>query len=362
MKYLFVVQGDGRGHMTQALALAAMLRRNGHEVVEVLLGHSISREIPAFFRDKIGAAVSVFETFSFVFDRRGRGVDVWRTAIHNLKPKALQRYRKSLRFIHERAEHSGADAIICFYEILMGFYRSYTGSSIPVYCIAHQFITEHPDFPHAKGFRPAFWGLRFATRITMRGATRTLVLSFYPLPSVERKRLVVVPPLLRSEVLALESSKGDYLLGYMLNPGYEEEVRAWHEVHPEVPLRFFWDKKGVPKVWKVDDTLTLYGIDDEAFLHNMAACRAYVSTAGFESVCEALYLAKPLMLIPAHIEQEVNAADAQAYAACLVSRSFDLSRLLSQADKQTPVAEAFRTWVGEAESRFLSALGLAQAH
>ena len=36
MKFLFIVQGEGRGHLTQAITLEEILRRNGHEVVEVL--------------------------------------------------------------------------------------------------------------------------------------------------------------------------------------------------------------------------------------------------------------------------------------------------------------------------------------
>ena len=51
MKYLFIVQGEGRGHLTQAISLSQMLRRHGHEVVEVLVGKSSNREIPAFFLD-----------------------------------------------------------------------------------------------------------------------------------------------------------------------------------------------------------------------------------------------------------------------------------------------------------------------
>ena len=48
MKYLFIVQGEGRGHLTQAISLSQMLRRHGHEVVEVLVGKSSNREIPAY--------------------------------------------------------------------------------------------------------------------------------------------------------------------------------------------------------------------------------------------------------------------------------------------------------------------------
>ena len=47
MKILFIVQGEGRGHLTQAISMEKLLRSNGHEVVEVLVGKSESRR----FRD-----------------------------------------------------------------------------------------------------------------------------------------------------------------------------------------------------------------------------------------------------------------------------------------------------------------------
>ena len=53
MKVLFIVQGEGRGHLTQAITLEEILRRNGHEVVEVLVGKSNTRRLPGFFNRSI---------------------------------------------------------------------------------------------------------------------------------------------------------------------------------------------------------------------------------------------------------------------------------------------------------------------
>ena len=53
MKVLFIVQGEGRGHLTQAIAMERLLRRNGHEVAEVLVGKSNSRHLPGFFNRSI---------------------------------------------------------------------------------------------------------------------------------------------------------------------------------------------------------------------------------------------------------------------------------------------------------------------
>jgi UDP:flavonoid glycosyltransferase YjiC (YdhE family) len=51
-KFLFVVQGEGRGHLTQALALQDILHNAGHKVVAVLVGKSY-RKIPDFFITKM---------------------------------------------------------------------------------------------------------------------------------------------------------------------------------------------------------------------------------------------------------------------------------------------------------------------
>ena len=59
MRFLFVVQGEGRGHLTQAISLGEMLRRHGHEVVEVLIGKCSNRELPASFVGKMPAEVKV---------------------------------------------------------------------------------------------------------------------------------------------------------------------------------------------------------------------------------------------------------------------------------------------------------------
>lgn len=60
----------------------------------------------------------------------------------------------------------------------------------------------------------------------------------------------------------------------------------------------------------------------------MAGCKAYASTAGFESICEAMYLGKPVLMVPAHIEQDCNAYDAMKAGAGIISDSFDLQPLL----------------------------------
>ena len=358
LRFLFIVQGEGRGHLTQALSLADMLRRHGHEVVEVLIGKSHGREVPSFFRSKVKAPVRAYEAPSLIYKKDHKRLDKLRTAFYNGNPRKLRQYGQSIEMIHRRIKKQQPDVVVNFYEMLPALAQLRFRTDIPFVNIAHQYLLRHPDYRHGTGDAQSLLVLRLHTLLTGIGATKLLALSFYPMKSCARERIVVVPPLLRREVLDLQATEGDYILGYMLNQGFENEVRRWHDAHPDVRLHFFWDKRDAPAELRVDDTLTLHRIDDEQFLHYMAGCRGYITTAGFESVCEALYLNKPVMLIPAHLEQEINAADASSIpGAATTGDSFDLSRLLNF--MQTPRTfdhDTFRRWLLSAEETFVREL------
>lgn len=197
--------------------------------------------------------------------------------------------------------------------------------------------------------------LKFFTRLTAIGARERLALSFRVMKDDDKCHIRVVPPLLRREVLLYESCKGDYVHGYMVNSGFGENIMEWHKKHPDIPLHFFWDKWEEEPVKKVDDTLTFYQLDDVEFLRQMAGCKAYASTAGFESICEAMYLGKPIMMVPAHIEQDCNAYDASLSGAGIVSNDFELERLLEFAETYEPRRE-FVYWVRRGEYLLLDLL------
>lgn len=350
MKVLFIVQGEGRGHLTQAITMEELLRRNGHEVVEVLVGKSNSRRLPGFFNRSIQAPVKRFLSPNFLPTPANKRVSLSRSVAYNTAK--LPTYIKSINYIHHRIEESGADLVINFYELLTGLTYLFFRPSVPQISIGHQYLFLHRDFefPDKNGIN--LWLLRFFTRLTCLGAQRKLALSFREMEDDEEEHIHVVPPLLRRDALSCEGAEGDYLHGYMVNSGFGENVRDWHRAHPEVPLHFFWDKQDEEEVCRIDGTLSFHQIDDAKFLRYMAGCKAYATTAGFESVCEAMYLGKPLLMVPAHIEQDCNAYDAARTGAGIVSDSFDLERLLEFSEDYRPDA-TFRYWVRSCDWRIL---------
>lgn len=341
--------------MTQAISLHHILVRNGHEVVEVLVGKSPRREIPSFFYEKIGCPIQSYESPNFVMSKDNKSLLLFRSIFYNLKKAGS--FTRSMKFISNRIKETRAEAVINFYELLAGFSNLIYKPRVPVYCIGHQYLLLHPGFVFPKGKFLDKFLLNLNTRLTSFRATKFLALSFVEMSNLPEKKIHVVPPLLRKEVLEARTTDKGFILGYMLNPGYAGEIIEWHKQHPDKVLHFFWDKKDAPEDMEVHANLYFHKINDVKFLNLMKECSAFSSTAGFESVCEAFYLQKPLMMVPTgnHYEQNCNAFDANRAGAGVFAFQFNLDLLLELMPLYRK-SDMFPRWVRQAEQKFLTIL------
>ena len=354
LRCLFLVQGEGRGHLTQALSLRRLLRDAGHSVERVVVGQSQRRAVPSFFADGFEAPVTFVKSPSFIPDGADRSVRPWATLWHELgrTPSFIQ----SLKTIDQAVRQHDPDVIVNFFEPLGGFYALRYRPQASLVAVGHQYMFHHPAYQ----FPPGRWGERWMTRafarMTAWGAERRLALSLYPAPNRPAHRLRVLPPLLRPQLFRQPQDQNEpFFLVYILNSGYAEEVIRWHEQNPDVPLHCFWDRPDAAAVEPYDDTLTFHQLDDAKFLRLMARCRGFVSTAGFESVAEAMYLGTPVQVVPVegHYEQLCNAFDTVRAGAGIRSTRFNMDALRDFVPQYTPHADRFQRWVHHAHSRFV---------
>jgi uncharacterized protein (TIGR00661 family) len=354
LRVLFTVQGMGRGHLTQAIATAEVLRAAGHELIGVVAGNHPGADLPATFKDALSAPVTMLASPGFIF-RKDRGVDMAGTLLH--AARHMSTWRESLEQLHAIVERARPDVVINFFEPLTGLLQAIRPLPVPVVAVAHQFALLGPDAGAPQGTPVAPWWLKVFIRFVGFRQWK-LALSFTRADSTvaSPQRVVVVPPLLRRRVLSHRPQDGDYVLVYVATHGYAEIIRSWHPSHPDVRLKCFYDRPGAPKVEVVDQSLEFHALDGEEFLRQMAGCRAVMCTAGFESVCEAAFLGKAVLMVPLdqHHEQRLNARDAERAGIAISSPTFDLdalSRLPQHVDR-----EWFRAWCLEGDVRMLDVL------
>ena len=344
MKFLFLVQGEGRGHMTQAITFSKMLESNGHCLSGVIVGKSKRRQIPEFFSREIKAPIHLVESPNFETDPKQKKVSLHKTILKNsLK---LNTFQKSLKSIDQIVKEENPDVILNFYDLLGGLYKFIYRPKAAFWVIGHQYLIHHPQFKFAPNRTVEKYLFKLNTWVTSLGADEKLALSFLPQPNYTRQKIRVVPPLLRPEVKLLTPKSGNFYLAYMVNPGYAEEVIFFARANPHLKIKAYWDKKNAAETEHPLPNLSFHRVHDRQFLQDMAECRGLVCTAGFESVCEAMYLGKPVMMIPVagQYEQACNALDAEASGAGMASDSFDFGKLDKLSQTKSEAALQAREW------------------
>jgi uncharacterized protein (TIGR00661 family) len=331
-----------------------VLRGGGHELVGVVAGNHPGRDLPGFFASAFDAPVTMLPSPGFIF-QRDRGVDLPGTLLHAVRHCSV--WRDSLERLSSIVEEASPDVVINFFEPLTGLLQALRPLPVPVIGVAHQFALLGHEAGAASGTPQAPWWLRAFIRFV--GCRQwKMALSFTPADThvTTQGKVIVAPPLLRRRVLSYPRQDGGYVLVYVATHGYAEIIREWHRLHPDVPLHCFYDRPGAPKIERVDENLTFHALDAEEFLRLMAGCRSLMCTAGFESVCEAAFLGKPVLTVPLdhHHEQRLNARDAERAGLAIGHPSFDLdalSRLPERGDR-----EWFRAWCLEADVWLLDVL------
>ena len=347
-RFIFTVQGEGRGHLTQAISLAQIAREAGHEVVGYAVGSFQGRKIPPFFAAFIGdTPIIQYESPSINYGK-GKSVQLGKTALQAFTKFGT--YWKSATQLGEFIDELKPDGIVNFYESITGLYNLKSGSKTPCMSIGHQYLLLNDHFETIEEKALDRFLLNINTKITAIGSKKLLGLSFRSMPNDPKRNIITVPPLLRQEVKSIQPQAGESWLVYLTHYRLADEIMAWSERHPEIKLDCFWDNPTRKSPYAYSESLTFHPIDAEKYLEKMTHCAGLISTAGFESVAEAMYLGKPVMMVPVpnHIEQMINAHDGELSGAGIKASNFNLDIFHAYLPNHTSVQSSYQSWVHQA--------------
>jgi uncharacterized protein (TIGR00661 family) len=295
MRILYAVHGYGRGHATRALALLPELARH-HQLLVLAGGDAHAAIWPDF------SAVRI-PTLGFAYGRASGKRSNWHTLRRNLPASLdLLLHGPTFDMVQGVVRDFAPDVVISDAEAWS--HQVARHLRIPRIGIDHIGILAHCRVPVEWRDRLEARLDTFVYRTLMGRPDRVIVSSFYDAPP-RRPGVVVVGTLPRQAVRELKPVRGEHLLAYF-NRG-EEQLRP--------PLVQALQQAGCPvHVYGTgrrgrDGALTFLPHSNLPFLEDLAACRAVLSTAGNQLMGEAIYLGKPVLVMPEHcVEQRLNAA------------------------------------------------------
>lgn len=298
MRIAYGVMGYGRGHaMRTAAVLPALMQQ--HEITVFAGGDAYA----ALADPASGVQVPVVRipTIGYVYGRRGRHSN-WLTFSRNfslMNDLLIGGYGS--RLVEEEFTRRGINLVISDSEAWT--HRTAQRLRIPRISFDHVGIMAYcrPHFAAADQLRGPRDALGYL--YLMGQPERALVSSFYPAPP-RRPTTSLVGAILRDDILSAQPRTGEYLLAYF-NKG-EHQFR----VDTERALRGLKQPVivyGTPRRG-VDGNLDFRAPSREGFVQDHSGCRAVICTAGNQLISEAIYLAKPLLVLPEDaVEQRLNA-------------------------------------------------------
>ncbi len=334
---LFIVQGEGRGHLSQSVALKEYLEEEGHTVEAVYLGSSPSREIPAYYRNIFKDKLNLFSSPWFLRTPNHKGIYVGRTILYNLARSLA--YLGEVRRLRREINDLKPEVVFNFYDLIGALALRKLSPGIRRMGIGHHF------FLHLDGYRcrrGKFFHkilLKLHSRIIMKSCDRVLALSFREVPGNEK--IHVVPPLVRQQFREARYKKGSDYLVYLLHTGFVVDLIRLVRSRPDLRFDLFSD---LPLQTPVPEGIKLHRPDDHAFIEKMKHCRGVITTAGFDTAAEAAYMGIPLAVIPLenHYEQLCNSEDVVRSGVGIILKDFSAASL---AEMEETDNTSYRSWV-----------------
>lgn len=293
MKIAYGVMGYGRGHAMRTSAVLPSLMRD-HEVTVYAGGDAYDVLSPMFPTVRI-------PTLGYRYNARG-GHSLPKTVVENFAPMSdLLFVGAGSQALDRELKARGTQIVISDSEAWT--HRAAQRLGLPRISFDHIGIIGYckPHFP------PELWLLGMRDALSYRAAMgipeRILISSFYPAegayPGVK-----VVGPMLRDEVLRVQPTRGDFLLAYF-NKGEHQYLP-----HIDRALRLLDCKVviyGTPFRGAVEN-LDFRAPSNDRFVQDLAACKAVISTAGNQTIGEAIHFGKPILALPEEaFEQRLNA-------------------------------------------------------
>lgn len=345
---LFIVQGEGKGHMSQALALKEHLETAGHAVEAVLLGIRAPEAVPDYFREAFPDTLQTFPSPWFLRTPNRKGIYVGRTLGYNLLHSGS--YLRSVSRIRREIQRVQPEVIFNFYEMLGALAMRKAAPGIRTIGLGHHFYLYLNRSYCSRG--PAWQRLllHLHTRLIMKSCQQVLALSFRD--ETGRDPIQVIPPLVRREFREIIHVPGERYLVYFLQEGFLYDLIQLALHIPGFQADVF---TSLQPAMDIPDGIRIHPFDAEKFCKFMASCKGLITTAGFDSVAEAAYHGIPLAVVPSrnHLEQLCNAAETGERGIGIYAPQIDPGTL-SQMRAFDPAE--YRRWADQAGSRIIESM------
>lgn len=294
MNILYGVPGEGMGHATRSKVIIKHLLKNHN--IKIVSSSRAFEFLNKLFPDK----VYEIQGFNFVYkDGEVKKLKTFQKIIDHGPHNLIE----NLSIYNKIRKEFEPDIIITDFESSAYLYGKYL--RIPIIDIDNiQVMTrckleiEIPD-NEMNNFTVA----KATCKIKTPGCNHYLLSTFFN-PPVIKENTVLIPPILRQEIIDANTRIDDHILVYQTSTSQNNLVDVLNEVYKEKFLVYGCNTD------EVKGNCTLKKFSETGFIDDLASCKAIVTNGGYSLISEAIFLKKPICAYPIgnQFEQFMNAA------------------------------------------------------
>ncbi len=349
-----IIQGEGFGHVTQAITISEYLKRSDHYNLRFCVYGSPKKfSLPPILRDSIEVPIYKLVSPGLIYNQKSKNLSISKTlakAIVNMPA-----YISSVLTVRELCSWHSIDIVINLYEVIGGLYSLWHNrSKRMVVSISHQYFLNSRHFAPPPGRKIQKVLFHLNNKLTSFRSDAIFALSYAQTKNAD-DHVICIPPLIRDIVKESSSKKGDFILAYANQEYMVEELKEWQEKKFPMETIHCFCKTSMNKPKQVSSNFYLYPINSNKFIELMTQCKLLITSAGFESSCEAILLHKPVAVIPikGHYEQLCNSIDLKRVKAGIAySRIEDID----VQDTLDTSAHDLLNWLEQSEKLFIQSL------
>lgn len=298
MRILYGVVGEGMGHAMRSRVILDELTKK-HDVQVVVSGRAYD-----YLQARAGEHLQVKRIWGYSLVYEDNEVQNFKTLLQNVKG-AISGWPTNVRAYFDLAEKFEPDVVISDFESWSYLFAK--SHRLPVLSVDNMQIVDRcahaPEI--VEGHTTEMALTKAIVKAKVAGALHYYITTFF-YPPLRKADTSLHPPVLRPEILSAQTQAGDHLLVYQTSTSNKSLIEVLRACGRE--CRIYGLRRDLNEDL-VDGNLRYRPFSEGAFIDDLRSARGVVASGGFTLMGEAVYLKRPMLVVPIRkqFEQVLNA-------------------------------------------------------
>ncbi len=281
VKIWYSVFGEGMGHAMRSAPIIEHLLSKKHKLI-ITAG---DKAYP-YLKEMFGEIVHKIHSAHFVIDNNE--VNLTKTFMNFVNNFKIETKENVLK-IYNQIKRFGPEIVISDFEPVSHYFASIL--KIPVISIDNIQVITKCEIKVDKKYLPIFYASQILINSFELESDKYLLCSLKKFPT-KKENVFLVPPILRTEVLRAKPFESKNVLVYQTSSTNQTLIELLKRIKNQKFIFYGMNTS------KKEGNVIFKKFSSSGFIKDLSECKAAILNGGFTGISEAVYMKKPVLIVP----------------------------------------------------------------